>query len=73
MAKIYTVRVLKDLGEFKTGAKVRVNDNDRVWGHYWRRRLKDAATDGCCELVPEKTPKPTKKAKALEDSHDAGF
>ena len=54
MSKEYYVKVLKDIGAFKKGLIVKVNDNDRVWGHYWRRRLKDAERDGCCEKVVAK-------------------
>ena len=55
-----TVRVNTDLGKFKKDQIVKVFKGDTEWGPYWRRRLKDAKTDGCCELVVEKAGKPTK-------------
>ena len=54
------VKVKKDLGQFKKDQIVKVIKGDTVWGPYWRRRLKDAKTDGCCELVVSKASKPTK-------------
>ena len=68
MAKTITVKVLKDIGKFKAGLTVRVPENDRVWGTYWRRRLKDADVDGCCELVIDK---PHSKKKSLDKQHNS--
>ena len=59
-----TVLIKKELGEFKEGQIVKVIKGDTKWGPYWRRRLKDAKTDNCCELVAEKAPvKPSKPTK----------
>jgi len=43
-----TIKVNKRLGrEFPAGKIVRVPELN----HFWRRRLKDAERDGCCEVI----------------------
>jgi len=45
---------------------VKADDNGNVLDSYWRRRLKDAETDGCVEVVKES--KKSKKSVAPESS-----
>ena len=68
MSKTFLVKVLKDIGKFKAGLTVRVEHHDHVWGIYWRRRLKDAEIDGCCELVIDK---PSPKKKSLDNPENS--
>ena len=37
------------------------DDHGTPLDEYWRRRLKDAKTDGCCEVVVPVPPIPTRK------------
>lgn len=47
------IKVNKPLPGYIVGRIIEVaSDKENTpLDHYWRRRLKDAATDGCCEIV----------------------
>jgi len=55
-----------DLGEYKAGqvVKVKVDSQGIPTDRFIRRRLEDAKTDGCCEVVEEK---PTSKQANKKD------
>lgn len=55
------IRVLKGLGKYKIGTTVTVNCDKAgsPMAKFWRKRLKDAKTDSCCEVYV--TPKPENK------------
>ena len=61
------IKVLKFLPRFKIGDVIFVPDNGKgvPLSHYWRNRLEDAKTDGCCEIFDDSRSKaiakPTKK------------
>lgn len=57
------IKVNKDLGLFKAGDVVRLVKIDQ----YWRRRLKDAETDNCCELVNDK---PKRRSSTKSEGKD---
>lgn len=57
MNKILKVQVNKQIGDHKPGTIINV-DADKLGtplNLIWRRRLKDAETDQCCEIVKPKT------------------
>lgn len=58
------IRINKTFGPYKEGQVVRVDtDADGVpLEAYWRRRLQDAQTDGCCEMVQPKAAATSRKA-----------
>lgn len=57
-SRIIEIKILKDLGIYKSGDIVKVeadlHGTPRV--SYWRDRLKDSLKDQCCEVI-----KPVKK------------
>ena len=66
------IRINKSFGDFIVGQIVNVPDNGKgtPLNIYWRKRLNDAAQDGCCEVVkriskPKSKPKP--EAKAMDE------
>ena len=58
------IKVKKELGQFKVGMIITVNEQNRQQSRYWRRRLKDAETDGCCEIFQE-----PKSKKSIKESN----
>ena len=86
MNKILKIQVNKTIGDYGPGSIVSVDADGEgtPLNHIWRRRLKDAETDQCCEIVePEEKPvdkpaekpaeKPTKekkKSKSADESAD---
>ena len=58
MTKI-RVKVLKDFDGHKAGDEIAVScDNEGTpLERSWRRRLKDSATDNCCEIVKKQRSK----------------
>ena len=72
------IKINKWLPGYKVGQVLQMDCDDEgtPFSIYWQRRLKDARTDGCCEIVrpPQKTksapkaaPKRTTKSKTMED------
>jgi hypothetical protein len=66
-----TIEIKRDFGPYTRGQLVKVEQDEAgiVTNEYWRRRLKDAETDGCCELV---TAQPLSKRKDSKDRKDRG-
>lgn len=63
--KTVSIKLNRSLNKNPAGAIVRVRSgpDGKPVDRYWRDRLKDAATDNCCEIVkPE-----TKQKKVRED------
>lgn len=58
------IRINKPFGQYTVGqvVKVAVDGSGTPLDQYWRRRLKDAGLDGCCEVV-ETNPKPSRKSR----------
>lgn len=58
------IHINKTFGPYKEGQTVRVEcDAEGVpKDQYWRRRLKDAQHDGCCEVVKPEAPKRRRKS-----------
>ena len=78
MNKILKIKINKTIGDYGPGSVVSV-DADKEGtplNNIWRRRLKDAETDQCCEIVePEEKPadKPVKekqKDKSTDKTSD---
>lgn len=48
---------INNLPGYRSGKIIRIEDDGnnppQPKSNYWRRRLKDAQTDGCCEIVRE--------------------
>jgi hypothetical protein len=67
------IRINKSFGPYTVGQEVKVTADEGgiPLDQYWRRRLQDAATDGCCEVVTEskQTPK-RKRRRGSSDSSD---
>jgi len=63
------VRINKTFGPYKAGQVVKVATTEAgiPLDVYWRRRLADAATDGCCELE-QATPSKTRRSKTVDSS-----
>ena len=59
------IRISRAFGPYAVGQAVKVaaDADGTPLDQYWRRRLQDAATDGCCEVVTEskQTPKRTRR------------
>ena len=69
-----TIRVLTNLGKYKEGQLVRVfvGKSGQPKDQFWRKRLRDAAKDGCCEIVkPEKKKSQSKKKTESQSSDNA--
>ena len=48
------IKVKSSFGQYNKGQLVTVTDNQGIPNDpYWRRRLKDAAIDKCCEVYKE--------------------
>ena len=64
---IAKIKVNKQFGDHKPGTIVDVDCDETgiPLNHIWRRRLKDAETDNCCEIVK---PKPKSKPKSESTS-----
>jgi hypothetical protein len=63
------IKINKAFGKYKEGENITIKTNgDIPTSNFWRRRLRDAAIDGCCEILEEKPPKKSKKA-ADEDTN----
>lgn len=61
---IAKIKVNKQFGDHKPGTIIDVDcdENEIPLNHIWRRRLKDAEIDNCCEIVKPKK-KSTSKPK----------
>jgi len=64
------IRVNKSLGQYEAGSVVRIEalPNGQPKSSYWRRRLKDAQIDSCCEICSDprarqESPPPTQGRK----------
>jgi len=64
------VKVLSDIPGYKTGQIifVKVDSHGTPLDKFWRRRLKDAKTDNCLEVIKPKSKKP--KHSKIEDQED---
>jgi hypothetical protein len=51
--EIGKLRIKKPLGIYRAGQEIEImlDDGGKPLDLYWRRRLEDARTDGCCELL----------------------
>lgn len=69
MGRHIVVKVNHGIPGHDPGSTVRVEvDSDgNVFDRFWRRRLRDAAIDGCCEVVNESR---SSKAKLKPSSAD---
>ena len=70
--KIIKVKINKPFGRYSIGTIVPVKvDANRIpmgsLGQFWRRRLKDAETDGCCEVVKVSQEKPATSKRKSEN------
>lgn len=56
MSKYIKIKVNTNLGEIEAGSVIEVlaDESGTPLEKYWRRRLKDAEVDNCCELVKPK-------------------
>lgn len=57
----------KLLGQGPGIIRVRKGSDGAPAERYWRDRLKDAETDGCCEIVKPEKAKPSSKQKDVAD------
>ena len=57
MKKKISLKLNADLGDKKKGTTitVEIDSNKVIIDRYWRRRLEDAAIDGCVEVVKNET------------------
>ena len=72
MGRFIEVQVLKSFGRYSAGAvvKIAVDGDGQPLDIMWRRRLKDAQTDGCCAVVEteaETTLNPPSRATKRRD------
>ncbi len=60
--KSVNIRVLKNLGSYPadTTVEVLVDHEGTPLDYFWRRRLRDAETDKCCEIVKTAKPRTTR-------------
>jgi hypothetical protein len=60
------IKCHKALGKVKEGETIRVHgtEDGTPLDAYWRKRLKDAKTDGCCEVVEKPKAKAHHKSKS---------
>ena len=67
MSKYIKIKALKDLGSTKAGETVKIlaDDDGNPFDSFWRKRLKDAKFDSCCELVADKANKTMQPKKAV--------
>lgn len=78
LGKFMTVHINKTVDGFAAGQDVRVEIDGygTPISPMWRRRLKDAEIDGCCEVVSDaghaKTRKTRKRDKSATPSAEAG-
>lgn len=65
MANTIQLKVNVPLLGVKAGdiLKLECDSEGTPFDKFWRRRLIDAKTDNCCEIVQPEPPKPTKKPK----------
>jgi len=62
------IQINKGLGLFKKGQVIEVEDLKGIpVDRYWRKRLKDAKTDKCCEIL-----KPPTKPKTVRSNSSKG-
>ncbi len=74
------IKILKTLGAYFEGQIVRVDtdSNGVPVSRFWRRRLKDASSDGFCKIVeaekaePEVKTSPATSKKVRESNVDEG-
>lgn len=74
------IQILRSLGEFSEGqvVTVPVDKDGIVLSRFWRRRLKDASSDGFCKIVeaekaePEVKTSPATSKKVRESNVDEG-
>jgi len=74
------IKILKTLGSYTEGQVVTVetDSNGLPLSRFWRRRLKDAPSDGFCRIVepekadPEVKNKPASPKKDRESTVDEG-
>ena len=66
MSKYIQIKALKDLGSVSAGKiiKTLADDNGTPLSSFWRKRLKDAEIDNCCEIVTDKANKKPRSKKA---------
>lgn len=52
------IKINKDFGSHKAGDEVTIKSHGGVpTENFWRRRLRDAAMDNCCEIVADEPAK----------------
>ena len=64
------IKIVKPFSGHVAGEQINVecDEHDTPLDVYWRRRLKDAQIDSCCEVVkPKAAPKRKTKTKSKED------
>lgn len=66
--KTIEIAIKLDMAPYKAGEIVPVlaDDAGTPIDQFWRRRLKDAAVDKCCEIVKDMPAKPAKRQKPTE-------
>jgi flagellar basal body L-ring protein FlgH len=63
------IKVTKNMSAYKVGdiITVPIDEKGTPKSLFWRRRLKDAKMDGCCEIVRPVTNKIVIKKETIED------
>lgn len=66
------IRINKTFGKYIAGQLVQVETDHEgtPTDQYWRRRLKDAQTDACCEVMQEAQPVKTKQTRKSRTSEE---
>lgn len=77
MKSEHTTQLKVNTGVFKGYSEGQVltlpcDEKGTVKDRFWRRRLKDAKRDGCCEIVTATKPKPKARAAATTEGVDNG-
>ena len=49
------IKMNRDVWKYKAGEVIDIPENHGIpLENFWRRRLRDSAIDGCCEIVVDK-------------------
>lgn len=66
------IKVLRNIGLYQAGdlVKLPIDVDGAPLDPFWRRRLKDAEQDGCCELVKPAVKKTVSRVPAYVDEEN---
>jgi hypothetical protein len=72
IVKHIEIKMLKDMGIHKAGdlIKAPAHEDGTPLDVFWRRRLKDAEQDGCCEIVKPAVKKTVSRVPAYVDEEN---